>query len=61
MAAGALASRIVFLRAGQILVTRYPDAVLAVVLCAQLVTALGIAVFASASVVLATALDEGWE
>ena len=61
MAGFALASRIVLLRAHQFVITRYPDGALFVVFAAAAVTAIGIAVFAAASVVLAAALDEGWE
>ncbi len=61
MAGFALASRIVLLRAHQLLTTRQPDGALFVVFAAAAVTAIGIVVFAAASGVLAAALDEGWE
>ena len=60
-AAIALVGRVVFHRAFHWVLTRHPDAALFVVLAAALVTAIGIVVFAAASVALAAALDEGWE
>ena len=61
MAAMALAGRLAYARATEDLVSRAPDALLFVTWAATLCTAIGIIVFAVASVMLIAALDEGWE
>jgi hypothetical protein len=61
LAAAAVAGRLACGRAAQVMAATRPDGLLPIVSVAALITAIGLVVFAAASVVLAAALDEGWE
>jgi hypothetical protein len=61
MAVTACAGRIAGVALGSRLAMSRPDALLPVAVAAALVMALGLVVFAAASVLMATALDEGWQ
>ncbi len=61
MVAAAWASRITCVKLSERLAVSRPDALLFVALAAALVTALGLVVYAAASVLVASALDEGWQ
>lgn len=61
MVATACVGRIAYVRLSWRLAVSQPDALLFVALAAALVTALGLVVFAAASVFMASALDEGWQ
>ena len=60
MAAAALASRLAFAAWARAAAASQPDAMLLVVLAAAWMTAFGIVIYAGASVLMATALDEEW-